>query len=386
MRLAFRIALRFLHSGKSQTLLIVLGIAIGVSVQVFLGSLIQGLQSSLINSTIGSSPQITVLPGDEDTYIREWERIAYEASISSEEIINISAAADGTGTISYDNESSPVFIRGFEIEDGNRIYKFSDNLLRGRLPEKKYEAVIGVDLAKETKVEIGDKVLVTTSSGNTTRFIVTGFFDLKVSAINESWIVTNLETAQDILFLDNSVTSIEMQTREVFEADTLANTFKYVTSDKNLVIENWKDRNQQLLSGLNSQSVSSYMIQFFVLLAVLLGIASVLAISAVQKSKQLGILKAMGIKDRSASLIFVFQGLMLGLTGAAMGIFLGIGLLYMFTTFALNPDGTPVIPILINPGFIALSVVFAVSSAVAASIIPARISSKLNPIEVIRNG
>lgn len=209
---------------------------------------------------------------------------------------------------------------------------------------------------------------------------------MQVASINESWIVTNLETAQDILYLDKSVTSVEMQTTEVFEADNLARILEYTISDDSLKVENWKDRNRQLLSGLNSQSVSSYMIQTFVLIAVLLGIASVLAISAVQKSKQLGILKAMGIRDRSASMIFIFQGFILGITGAVIGIILGFGLLYMFTTLAVNPDGSPVVPIYVNIFFIALSGLFAVSSAVIASLIPARISSRLNPIEVIRNG
>ncbi|SHJ20182.1 lipoprotein-releasing system permease protein [Dethiosulfatibacter aminovorans DSM 17477] len=385
MRLAFSIAYRFLKSGKSQTLLIILGISIGVSVQVFLGSLIGGLQTSLIDSTIGSSPQITVLPDDE-TSIKEWERVVYEAEISSDEIINIAAAADGTANIEYGNESDPVLVRGFNIEDGDRIYKFSEGLMEGRLPGQKDEAIIGMALAETTDTGINDRILVTRPDGNTSRLTVTGFFDLQVASINESWIVTNLETAQDILYLDKSVTSVEMQTTEVFEADNLARILEYTISDDSLKVENWKDRNRQLLSGLNSQSVSSYMIQAFVLIAVLLGIASVLAISAVQKSKQLGILKAMGIRDRSASMIFIFQGFILGVAGALIGIMLGFVLLYIFTTFAVNPDGSPVVPIYVNIFFIALSGLFAVSSAVIASLIPARISSRLNPIEVIRNG
>ena len=128
------------------------------------------------------------------------------------------------------------------------------------------------------------------------------------------------------------------------------------------------------------------MIQVFVLVAVLLGISSVLAISVVQRSRQLGILKAMGIKDREASLIFVFQGLILGIIGAIVGVSFGFGLLFLFTKFAVRPDGSPVVPIFINPAFIALSGLFAILSAMIASVIPARISSKLNPIEVIKNG
>ncbi len=76
--------------------------------------------------------------------------------------------------------------------------------------------------------------------------------------------------------------------------------------------------------------------------AVVLGIASVLAISVLQKSRQIGILKAMGVKDSTASFIFLSQGL-LGVIGSILGVLLGLLLAYSFTIFAVNPDGTPVV-------------------------------------------
>jgi len=386
MRLAFKIALRFLKSGKGQTILIVLGISIGVAVQLFIGSLIQGLQINLVNTTIGSSSQVTITSTSEDKLIDNWDRTLYEASLFSPDVINVSVAADGPATIDYETDTAQVLIRGFNIQDSNEIYKIQEGIYAGRVPERKDEVAIGRELSLLAGIETGDRILVLNPGGGSARFDVTGLYDLGVSSINESWIITNLQTAQDFLGMGDKVSSVEMQVSEVFEADIIGERIVYALSDKSLRVDNWKDQNQSLLSGLNGQSVSSYMIQVFVLVAVLLGISSVLAISVVQRSKQLGILKAMGIKDREASLIFVFQGLMLGILGAIMGVAFGFGLLYSFTKFAVNPDGSPVVPIYINYGFIALSGMFAVVSAMIASLIPARISSRLNPIEVIKNG
>lgn len=150
-------------------------------------------------------------------------------------------------------------------------------------------------------------------------------------------------------------------------------------------VDNWKNQNEQLLSGLQGQSISSIMIQVFVMISVILGIASVLAITVMQKSKQIGILKAMGITNRTSGYIFLFEGFVLGILGALLGIGLGLGLSVAFTKFALNTDGTPVVPLFINSSFITLSGAIAVIASMCAALIPAIRSSKLNPIDIIRN-
>lgn len=184
----------------------------------------------------------------------------------------------------------------------------------------------------------------------------------------------------------DKVTAIEMQVKDVFNADVISKDVKSSLNLNDVKISNWKDSNASLLSGLSGQSASSIMIQVFVLVSVVLGITSVLAITVMQKSKQIGILKAMGIKDSAASRIFLFEGLILGIFGAVIGVALGLGWTYSFTKFAVNPDGTPVVPLYLDYKFIVFSVVIAIASACIAAIIPARKSSKLNPIEVIKNG
>lgn len=385
MKLAFQIATRFLKSSKGQTILIALGIAIGVSVQIFIGSLIQGLQKSLVDTTIGNQPQITLTSNNEEKLIADYEEIVERISENEEEVINLSVAADGPALISKDEETYSILLRGFNIDDADKIFNIKESLVDGALPEKKGEVLLGVDLKEEAGISIGDKIELLANFGDTSTVTVTGFFNLGVASLNKSWTITNLETAQSIFSYDDQVTSINMQLKDVFLADTVADSIKERETSETLVVDNWKAQNEDLLSGLNGQSVSSIMIQVFVMISVLLGIASILAITVVQKSKQIGILKAMGIKDKDSSLIFLFQGLLLGVLGAILGVALGLLLAFTFTKFALNPDGTPVVPLFIDPVFITFSAVIAVAASVIAALIPARTSSKLSPIEVIRN-
>lgn len=387
MRLAFSIAMRFLSSSKTQTLLIVMGIAIGVSVQVFIGSLIQGLQKDLVDTTIGSSAQITV-SSSENNGVEEWQDIISEiASLDlPTDLTALSASADVPVFISSGDRTLSVLLRGLQLPESHVIYKTDSRLIDGSLPEGDGEIIIGKGLKDELDVNLGEEITIFTPDRTVETLKVVGVFDLGVASLNKNWLISTIDTAQSVGKLGDTVTSIEMQVSEVFKADENASIISERLSGSALQVTDWKSQNEDLLSGLNGQSVSSIMIQVFVIIAVSLGIASVLAITVVQKSRQIGILKAMGLKDSTTSFVFLFQGLALGIVGAVVGIAFGILLIIMFSTFAVGTDGEPIIRISLSYGFVMMSAFIAIGASTIAAVVPARRSSKLSPVEVIRNG
>lgn len=385
MKVAWNIASRFLKSNKGQTILIIVGIAIGVSVQIFIGSLIDGLQKSLVDKTIGSSSHITVVPKGVENFFDRDDDLIIELE-KNEKLTAISKSLDSSAFIYYNNESYPILLRGVEFEDANKIYKFDEKLIKGNMPNKEGEVIFGKDLIEDLDIDVGEKVEIATPGNEKKQIKVVGIYDLKVANINKSWIISDIATSEDIFNKRGQLSSIETQVQDVFNADIISSDIENRIKIDTLETLNWKDQNQELLSGLSGQSASSYLIQVFVLLAVLLGISSVLAISVVQKSRQIGILKAMGIKNKTASLIFLFQGLILGTIGGILGTALGISLTFIFSNFVKNPDGTPLVPFYLDYAFISISVTVAIIASTIASLIPARKSSKLDPIEVIKNG
>lgn len=381
---SFKIALRFLTASKLQTLFIALGIAVGVSVQVFIGSLIQGLQDSLIDSTVGNSSHITITASDGNPFTDNAS--IYDDLIQIDESITVvNKVLEAPANISNDSSSNPVVVRGFNLEDANRIYELDEKMVSGRLPSGANEIILGLDLVEALDLSLEESIeLFLPSTLETKTLTLVGIYDFGVTAINESWLIANLNTVQSILST-NEISKYEIQVTDVFIADIIATTIDE-SLDNTYQVTNWKASNQELLSGLEGQSISSLMIQTFVLISVVLGIASVLAITVLQKSKQLGILKAMGTTNKQASFIFLFQGLLLGLIGAILGVLIGLGLSFAFTIFAVNPDGTPIIALTIDPTFILISATIAVLASLLASFIPAKRSAKLSVIEVIRNG
>ena len=390
--LSFKIALRFLKSSLGQTILIILGIGVGVSVQVFIGSLISGLQKSLVDKTIGSQSQITVATVEDGGTIADYEQ--YIAYIDTIENIKTPAKIVETGSVLLaGTDSRAIRLRGMDFTGSEEIYHFADKLVFGRLPENDGEILMGITTFEEFGLSLGDTVTLymppTTGGGmavERTDVTIAGVFDFKVTSLNDTWIVATIPAVRTILNLGDVVTSLEMQATDVFATDADALVLSALIDDETIAVVDWKAQNQELLSGLSGQSASSIMIQVFVTLSVVLGIASVLAITVLQKSRQVGILKAMGIKNRQASFIFLSEGMILGVFGALVGVGLGLGLSLAFTTFALNPDGSPVVPLLIDPGFIALSAGIAFASSSLASLLPAAKSQKISIIEVIKNG
>lgn len=385
MILSFRIAIRFFKSGRTQTLLIVIGIAIAISIQIFVGLLIGSLQKSLVDRTIGNSPHITISSATDIATIRDWERLVGKIEQLGDTRA-VSASASANAFVRDEDTDLPILIRGFDFENADRIYNISRSIYEGRPYGSQREVLIGRDLREELEVDIGDKLAILLPNGTVNTFTISGSYDLGVASINKSWVIADLKTAQKLFGFGARITSIEMAVDEVFEADMIADEIQQVLNDKNIKIENWKQLNEELLSGLDGQRISSTVIQAVIIISVVIAIASVLAISVLQKSRQIGILKAMGIKDLAVSLIFIYQGFLIGLIGSILGITLGIGLLYAFNIFTANPEGTTLIDLYIDYNFVLRSWFVVLLASTLAGVIPAGKSLQLNPIDVIREG
>jgi len=381
---ALKIALRFLKSGRAQTVLIVVGIAIALSVQVFVGALIGSLQSSLIDRTVGHSPQVTVLSArDNNVTIEGWsDMVTRIQQVGGVRAVAVSASSNAF--VEKGGKVAPALVRGFDLTQADKIYGILDAIYSGTPPPAADGCLIGKELSQDLNVGVADNLTIATAFGTRTNLTISGLFDLGVASLNQGWILTRLDTAQGIFQFQDRVTAIEVGVTDVFKADAVAADITLALSNPAVKVQNWKDQNRELLSGLQAQSISSNMIQAFILVSVVITIASVLSITVLQKSRQIGILKAMGIKDRAASLIFLYEGVLLGLGGAVLGILLGAGLATAFSTFTKGAGGGSLVQISLDTMFLLQSFVIALISSAVASVLPARRSSKLSPIDVIR--
>ncbi|HQP34743.1 MAG TPA: ABC transporter permease [Polyangiaceae bacterium] len=398
-------AWRFLREGRTQTLLILVGVAVGVGVMVFTSALISGLQATLIEQTLGSQPHVVVRPPedrprvlpqhDSGALVAQVERSTQRsASIpgwqpllsairSTPRVLAAAPTVAGSAFATKSGVTRTIALRGVDPAQYVAIIDVAAKLRAGEFRMIGAEAVIGVELAEDLGLSVGDKLRLVTSEGRGGVFTVRGVFDLGNKDVNQRWVFVSLRSAQTMLDLAGAVSTMEVRVGDVFEADVAATALAERTG---LLADSWMKTNAQLLVGLRSQSSSSYMIQLFVMLAVTLGIASVLAVSVVQKSREIGILKATGTSTARVLRIFLVQGAFVGFVGSIVGCGIGSALSLFFMQLARNPDGTPRFPVDLNPKLFAAAIAIATLTGLLAAVAPARRAARLDPATVIRNG
>lgn len=378
MYLSSKIAFRFLLFSPLQTIFIALGIAVGVAVQMFVGLLIDSLQANLIEQTIGSSPHITITSDETNQLIKRPEKLLNQLNQQTNLTMVLPVAENNGFVINQDQETIPILFKGLP-QTGDDLFQIKKNIIKDDYYQTSQEVIIGNELAEELNLTSGDTVEINSGTETIANYTISGIFETGVTAVDGRWIVADLKTVQNYFGYNKGINSIAIQIDDVFAAEDIQKQLNSNINLKDYKVENWIQTNQQLLTALSSQSQSSFMIQFFVLVAVLIAITSILSITVLQKSRQIGILKAIGMTDSSTSAIFIQTSFAIGFLGSTLGTGLGFLLFYGFIT------GTGIFEPTIRPIFVILTWLGTIAAATIAGVIPARKSAQLDPIEIIQN-
>ncbi|WOC78324.1 FtsX-like permease family protein [Stutzerimonas frequens] len=394
----WKIALRFLLDNRMQTLLIVFGIAVGSAVIVFITALITGLQANVIERTLGTQAHIRILPPDEanrtlpvtpDSWslvlespraqrlrsIINWQDIR-DVLDQDAQVLAVSPVISGPAIARRGVARASVALLGIDPPRYQRIIPLADDLIAGRLMVGAGNAVIGKELAKDLGLGISDKLRLDAGEGREAVVDIAGIFELGVLELDSRYVYLDLKQAQTLLDLPGGITVIDTTVADIFQADRVAERLARLTG---LRAESWMETNGQLLNALSSQSMTTEMIRVFVGISVAFGIASVLAVSVVQRTREIGILRAMGSPRGQILRVFLLQGGVLGLFGSACGGAVGWGLVQVF-----NIAGPRLFEIPVDPTLVPLAMLVATITGVLAAAMPARRAARYDPAVAIR--
>ena len=400
----WRVAVRFLTEGRFQSLLIIVGVAAGVAVVAYISALITGLQRNTLEKTLGAQAHVSVSPLDErvtpalppqagtvrwsDTQARaqrlqtitNWQAIATLLA-QRPGVSAVSPMTSGAALAQRGEATRAIALSGVELNRYDRIVNLKAKLVAGTLTLAPGEAIIGQTLAEDLGVRVGDRITVVINERRDT-VRLTGLVDLGIKDLNRRMVLVPLRSAQTLLNLPGGVTQIDLRLDDVWTAQTLAEGLARELPNK---VESWQEANAQLVSALRAQSVSTAVIRTVVMLVVVLGIASVLVVSVVQKQREIGILRAMGTTRGQILRVFLLQGVLVATLGSLLGVLLAAGLIAGFTAFVKGSDGLPLFAITLPPAM-ALQIVLLTSAAgVLAAVAPARRAAYMDPAQAIRS-
>ncbi len=404
MKFERTLALRFLREGRMQTALIIGGTSIGVSLIIFITGVITGVQADLVDRTLGTQSHIVVRPPDEVNYpqfqdgdnqvvlattqaraqrlrsIDQWQYLAAELA-TLPEVVALTPSVSGPGFVLRGEVDKSITVIGIDPLPYSRVTKLDEKIITGSLTLSPDDAIIGIELAKDLGVSVGDKIYLQTARSTGSAFNVRGVYDIGNRDANRRLVYVNLRTGQAILDLTGGASSLDIAVKDVFTAERIASALRQRTDQK---VESWEQTNRELFTALSNQTIMTRIVRTFVAMIVAIGITSVLVVSVVQKQKEIGILRAIGASRGDILRVFLIQGAVIGVIGAIVGCIVGTGLMALGSRILRAADGSTLFQVQFSSELYASAALVALVFGLLAATVPARRAASLDPAQAIR--
>jgi len=408
-----RIALRYLRSRRSSRLLSLItviavgGVTVGVMALVVVLGVMNGLQEDLRDKILVANPHLRVLTYGEGLRLDDWRRVLDRVRRTP----GVEAAAPfvltQAGISAGHDYAEGVVVLGVEADTGRRaVTSFAQHFTKGDLRFRTTRSdveggiALGARLASKLSAYPGDVVHLVAFTGTKfnpsvgayvpqfRRYEVTGIFDTGMYEYDNSYVALDRRVAQRFAGLDSAVTGVEVRLADPWKAREFA-----VRLEEDLLYPyralDWQTQNQSLFSALKLEKLAMAFVVFLICVVAAFNVVGTLTMVVRDKTREIGILLAMGLKQRSIRRIFLAQGILVGLTGTSLGVALGVvvgGMVNRGHWIPIDPSIYFIdhLPVHMQP-LDALSVIAAsLLVAMLAPLHPSVQASRLDPVTAIR--
>lgn len=413
MRLILDIALTHLVHRKRQTLVSVLGVAMGVGFFIAMAAMMQGFQRYFVAKTIDVSPHIVMKDEFRTPPPQPVEQLFTEGAVR---LLNvrprderrgikngmavIDAIARQPGVMAAPTLAGQIFLRygtkdvsatlyGIEPEQERRVTYLEQDLIAGSLNGLRTTAngiILGSGLAEKIGASLGDTLSVISPAGVILKMKVVGVFRSGVTAKDNYEAFALLKKAQILQDRANVINQIRIRLRDINEAAALARSLE---TRYDYRTESWEETNKNVLGIFVIQNGIMYSTVSAILIVAAFGIFNIITTVIHEKERDIAILKSIGFDEGAIRGIFLFEGVVVGVIGTLIGWALGYGLTELLASVRFNVEG-----FVKTEGFVLyytfrhylIAGAFAMIAALTASYLPARKAAAVNPVDIIRGG
>jgi lipoprotein-releasing system permease protein len=404
MRFELFMARRYLHGRGRRivsgiTAIAIGGVFVGVAAILIVLSVENGFHQELKDRILGATPHIVVakysyapiaFPGEGDSLLGQIARVPG--------VVSVAPFVYAKTLVRTENGVEGVVIRGVDPKHEREVTGISGTIVNGEFGFDSSGVVIGVELARMLGLSVGDRLnLASPFDGTSTPlgflprtkyFRVNGIFDCGMYEYNSSFVYLSLEAIQQFLGMEKMVTGFEVRVRNVYAANRLARRitrqlgYPYRAAD-------WIMQNRNLFTALRLEKVVTFIVLVLIVLVAAFNIIGMLTMMVIRKTREIGILKAMGAKSSTVTRIFILAGGLIGIIGTGSGA--GFGLIacwllnkYRFVSLPGDVYFIKNLPVQMLTQDFVLVCAAAILITLAATIYPALKAAKLVPLEAIR--
>ncbi|HEV8305211.1 MAG TPA: ABC transporter permease [Gemmatimonadales bacterium] len=412
--LEFRIALRYLKSRRSSrlvsliTVIAVGGVTVGVTALIFVLGLMNGLQTDLREKILVVNPHLRVLTYGEGLRLDDWRDVLAKVRRTD----GVEAAAPfvlSVGIVSAGHDyAEGVAVIGIEADTGARAvtslarhFTKGDLAFRTSQPGVDGGIALGVRLASKLAVYPGDVVTLVAPAGSKynpslgtfipkfRRYEVTGLFETGMYDYDNNYVVMRRKTAQDFAGLDSAVTGLEVRLTDPWRADRFAGTLEAQLGYPYRALD-WQSQNQGLFSALKLEKLGMALIVFCICLVAAFNVVGTLTMVVRDKTREIGVLMAMGLQRAAIRRVFLSQGVLIGLIGTVVGAGVGLvvgGMINRGQWIPIDPSVYFIdhLPVHSQPVDVLVVLVASLTIATLAPLYPALRAAALEPVVAIRS-
>ena len=378
-----------------------IGIMLGVAILIIVMSVMNGFRTDLTNKILGFNPHIIIKPYESSKI----ENIFINQINDSFEKIEVRKSYTGEAVVMVNDYTKGILAKGIDIDNKKNLDFLKSILIEGTEEDfKSNELIIGKELAFDLNLKVGDKInllsssLVNTPFGNLPKqenYEIKGIFNSGFYEFDKNIIF--LELSDSLIFFDknNDDISLEIYLENPLEADVFKENIQKINT--NLYVYSWIDLNKSFFSALKVERNVMFIILTLIVVVAAFNIISGLTILIKNKTKEIAILKTMGLTNKSIIKSFFLTGFVIGLSATVAGTILGvlfshyIESIRIFLSYVFNVEIFPNdiyfldrMPSEINPVSIVIIFILALITTVLASLIPAMAISKMDPIKALK--
>lgn len=413
MTLLFYIALKHLLARKRQSIVSLMGIILGVAFFLAISGIMRGSEDDFLRRLVDNSPHITISDEYRDARVQPAEKLYTEGAVTIRKVkpltetrgirgyqkildyletldgVMASPVLTGQGIVSFAGQDISMTMNGMIPSQIDRVSTIRDYMVEGsldRLIGNPDGILIGITMAHDLSVALNDTLTVSAQNGQVRVFKIVGIFKTGRGGYDRGQSFAHLDRVQSLLGRPNRINSILIKMADAQDALATSHDIESVIGYK---AQSWQESSADLMNTLSIRNKIMFTVVSAVLIVAAFGIYNVISTVVMEKQRDIAILKSIGFRAGDIRMIFLIQGVLLGIAGNLIGIPLGCAFMKALGYIKFKPPGSSDVifmPVSWAAEQFLIAGAFALCAAIVAAFLPARKAASVMPVDILRGG